>query len=128
MVIFQRTFVGEMDFRLAVEAFVRGFAVTKSFTHPYEMSQYGDIWIMRDAPGNRRERLAEFATSNPDPRSIRKLASDLEIGRYAVGYLTPEGEDPELPKKRYKANGFRLTEDARHVVQHSVLLASSAGS
>ena len=34
----------------AMEVFARGFAFTRSFTHPYLPDRVGDLWAVRDGP------------------------------------------------------------------------------
>ena len=34
----------------AMEVFARGFAFTRSFTHPYLPERVGDLWVVRDGP------------------------------------------------------------------------------
>ena len=41
------------DVDVAIAAFLRGFAFTHSFTHPYVAERVGPLWVMRDAPRNR---------------------------------------------------------------------------
>jgi hypothetical protein len=58
----------------AIEVFVRGFAFTKSLTHPYEVVFFNGVWAMHDAqrPSNKGYRKEEYG--------LPRVANELRQG------------------------------------------------
>jgi GNAT superfamily N-acetyltransferase len=94
----------------AIEVFVRGFSLTKSATHPYEISRVGQIWLMRDAvrknPKNYRKE--EYVARGVDPREVDQTARQMTRGRFFVCALRGLNDPPEDLPAAYKAIGYRL--------------------
>lgn len=93
----------------AVEVFVRGYAATKSLTHPYVPERFGNAWVMRDGPGKRRDpRNEEWVGTGISPGSLDRLAGVQARGRFAVAWVCPLGESDRGARAEFKSLGYRL--------------------
>ena len=67
--------IGERGFmdvmQQAMEVFARGFAFTRSFTHPYLPERVGDLWVVRDGPRKKGDfRREEWIAQGVTPRKV----------------------------------------------------------
>jgi GNAT superfamily N-acetyltransferase len=107
------------EFIACIEAFVRGFAFTRSFTHPYLPERVGNVWVVRDAPrtGAADYRREEWIAWGVDPVEVDRLARRHARGRYCVCAFRATGE-PDAPlRAAYKALGYRLGATEPFMVQ-----------
>jgi GNAT superfamily N-acetyltransferase len=93
----------------AIEVFGRGFCATRSFTHPYQLSQVERLWVMGDGPrrsGDYRvqEVLIHGVTPDEAVSTIRRQVS----GRFFACVIEPLHAPLEELKAAYKEHGFRL--------------------
>jgi GNAT superfamily N-acetyltransferase len=96
--------------RSAIEVFVRGFAATKSRTHPYEFRKVGSLWCMRDGERRnaklyRKEEWIAYRTSAAEADSIVRRETR---GRFFVCPILDEGQDAQQLRHDYKTLGYRL--------------------
>lgn len=93
----------------AIEAFARGFALTRSFTHPYDVIRVGPLWVMRDAPRKSGDyRSEEILVHGLPPRAAVNLVQKYGPGRHAICAVEPEETDYEAQKLAYRECGYRL--------------------
>ncbi len=95
----------------AIEAFVRGFTLTRSFTHPYLGSRVADgLWRMHDAERRTGDyRGEEFVAWGLPPCEVAELAQAHARGRYAVCHMLDEGEPDTKIRAGYQAAGYSLS-------------------
>ena len=93
----------------AVETFVRGYAYTRSFTHPYLVEQFGPVWVTRDGPRKSGDyRTEEWIAHGVPPEEVDRLAREHARGKFAVCAIRGS-DDPMAPlREGYKALGYRL--------------------
>ncbi|MCB8932511.1 MAG: GNAT family N-acetyltransferase [Fimbriimonadaceae bacterium] len=93
----------------AVEAFVRGFAFTRSLAHPYVVERIEDVWVMRDGPGKKGDpRNEEWVALGLAPERVDDVAGRHARGRFAVAWVCPLGESDLEERAGFKALGYRL--------------------
>lgn len=98
-----------MDVEAAVEAFVRGFAATRSLTHPYVPQRIEGAWVMRDEPPKRRDpRNEEWVAVGLTAREVDDIAGRHSRGRFAVAWVCPLGASDAEARAEFKALGYRL--------------------
>lgn len=99
-----------IDIERAVEVFVRGFAFTRSFTHPYLPERVGPAWVVRDAPRKNPAdyRREEWVARGADPAEIDHLARTHARGRFVVCAIRSANESDAPLRVAYKALGYRL--------------------
>ena len=93
----------------AIETFVRGFAFTRSFTHPYLPERIGGAWVVRDAP--RRSgayRAEEWFVHDIAPQEVDALVRRHTRGRFAICAILATGQPDDDLRAGYKALGYRL--------------------
>jgi GNAT superfamily N-acetyltransferase len=95
---------------LAVEVFARGYAFTRSFTHPYRAVRVGPIWALRDTPRRRAAdyRREEWAAHGVEPAEVDRVARAVTRGRFAVCAIRAADEPAEPLRAAYRALGYRL--------------------
>jgi GNAT superfamily N-acetyltransferase len=95
---------------LAIETFARGYAFTRSFTHPYLAEHVGPLWVLRDAPRKRAAdyRREEWVAHGVDPAEVDRLARAGTRGRFVVCAIRSTDEPVAPIKAAYKALGYRL--------------------
>jgi len=93
----------------AVGAFARGYAYTRSFTHPYLAERVGPVWVTRDGPRTRGDyRTEEWIAYGIPPAEVDNLARKHARGRYAICAMRAL-DDPMAPlRDGYKELGYRL--------------------
>jgi GNAT superfamily N-acetyltransferase len=98
------------EFTACIEAFVRGFAFTRSFTHPYLPERVGDVWVVRDAPRKQAAdyRREEWIAWGVDPAEVDRLARQNARGHYCVCAFRATDEEDATLRAAYKALGYRL--------------------
>jgi GNAT superfamily N-acetyltransferase len=99
------------DVARAIEAFVRGFAFTRSFTHPFAAERIGPVWVMRDAPRKRPSdyyRREEWVGYGVDPAEMDRIARNETRGGYAICAIRSMNESDAPLRAAYKALGYRL--------------------
>ena len=93
----------------AIEVFVRGFAFTRSFTHPYLVEQVGPLWVMRDGPRKRgNDRTEEWIGYQVAPQAIDQVARTHTRGRFCLCVLFHRDESQASARADFKALGYRL--------------------
>ncbi|MEX0886583.1 MAG: GNAT family N-acetyltransferase [Phycisphaeraceae bacterium] len=93
----------------AAEVFVRGFAFTRSRTHPYLAERVGQVWALRDAPRrDRRYRREEWIACGVSPAELDRLARAQTRGRFAICPIHPVDQPDDELRGRFKALGYRL--------------------
>lgn len=93
----------------AIEAFVRGFSYTRSFTHPFEVERVGPLWVMRDAPRKRGDyRCEEWVAYGASPEETDRIARERTRGRFAVCAILGQDEPDIELRASYKRLGYRL--------------------
>lgn len=93
----------------AIEAFVRGYTYTRSFTHPYLGERFGPLWVTRDAPRKRGDlRSEEWVAYRVSPEETDRVARENARGRYAVCAILDAGEPDSALREGYQALGYRL--------------------
>jgi GNAT superfamily N-acetyltransferase len=105
----QETLPDYANIPAAIEAFVHGFAFTRSFTHPYLPERVGPLWVMRDAPRTAGDyRNEEWVANGVAPAEVDRIVRQASRGRYAICAIRGDHE-PEPPlRDGYKALGYRL--------------------
>ena len=105
-----KTEPGRGTIERVVETFVRGFAFTRSFTHPYLPERVGPLWVVRDAPRKNPAdyRREEWVPVDVDPAQVDRLARRHTRGRFCVCAALAAGEDDASTRAAYKALGYRL--------------------
>src|SRR5438128_1108214 len=99
-----------MDRDKAIEAFVFGFAYTRSFTYPYQAVSLGErAWLLRDAPGKKRDpRNSEVMVYGWEPETVVEMARANVTGRYFLCALTDSDAESVPVAAAYKRLGYRL--------------------
>ena len=95
----------------AIEAFVRGFTFTRSFTHPYIGEQVGAMWVMRDAPRKGKSpkyRTEEWVAHGIAPQEIDQIVCEQTRGRFAICTICANGESDQEMRAEFKELGYRL--------------------
>ena len=95
----------------AIEAFVRGFTFTRSFTHSYLAERIGSVWVMRDAPRKRPSdyyRREEWVAHGVEPAEVDRIARRETRGGYAICAIRSLDESDAPIRAAYKALGYRL--------------------
>jgi GNAT superfamily N-acetyltransferase len=93
----------------AIEAFVRGFCFTRSFTHPYVPERVGPLWVMRDADRKAGDyRNEEWVAHGVPPKEVDRIARRHTRGRFAVCAVHGQGEPDEPTRAAFKSLGYRL--------------------
>ena len=98
------------DLDRVIEAFARGFAFTRSFTHPYLVERVGPLWALRDAPRTRAadHRREEYIVHGVEPAEVDRIIRANARGRFCISAIrTPDEPDGAL-RADYKALGYRL--------------------
>ncbi len=97
------------DINEAVEVFARGFAFTRSFTHPYLAERAGPLWVVRDAPRKRGNyRNEEWIGYDVAPKEIDRIARKHTRGRFAICALHGIDESDESLRSEFKELDYRL--------------------
>lgn len=94
----------------AVEAFLRGFSATRSFTKPFQAQVVGDqIWVLADcAPGKVAQRTPEFVTYGAEPASVLDAIFRLNVERYMLCVLADDARTVPEVVSSYKQAGHRF--------------------
>lgn len=102
--------VRSAEIERAMEVFARGFAVTRSTTHPYLVDRVGRVWVVRDAPRKRPGdyRREEWIAYHVDPAVVDRIARAHTRGRFAVCAIRSADESDEPVRVAYKSLGYRL--------------------
>lgn len=94
----------------AIETFVRGYATTKSLTHPYEAIQFGSVWGLRD--GTRKNlknyRKEEWIACAEDDRKLLEAVTRNSRGWHFLGVFVESDQSIAPTRDRYKQLGYRL--------------------
>src|SRR3954462_12077275 len=87
-----------IDLPRAVEVFARGFAFTRSFTHPYLVDSVGPVWALCDETRKRAAdyRREEYIASGVAPAEVDRIARANTRGRYAISAIRA-ADEPEEP-------------------------------
>ena len=101
---------GGADLARAIEVFARGFAFTRSFTHPYLVGRAGPLWVVRDAPRKRavEYRREEYIAHGVEPPEVDRIARAHARGRFCISAIRAAGEADGPLRAGYKALGYRL--------------------
>ena len=98
-----------MELKQAVGVFARGFATTRSRTHPYLARRVGPLWYLHDAPRKdpRKLRAAEFIACGSRPATVMKHIEATAPPRRALCVIHPgPGRDAAI-ETAYKDLGLR---------------------
>jgi len=96
-------------FENAIEVFARGFAFTRSFTHPYEARRVEGMWALRDGPRKSGAmRSEEWIARGMEAGRIDAIARAQARGKFAVCVLVANGEDDREMRAAFKGLGYRL--------------------
>jgi GNAT superfamily N-acetyltransferase len=93
----------------ALEAFLRGFSTTRSFTKPYDVTQLNDsLWMLADrARGKLPGRSTEFVTTCAEPAGVLEAIDRQDVGRHALCVLVPSADELPATVAGYKDRGYR---------------------
>ncbi len=98
-----------MDVPEATEVFVRAFSETKSRTYPYEAFCADGLWVMRDAPGRKRDhRKIEVINCEIDPTEAARQIQERQLGWHFLCDIRPMEADFDGIKAAYKELGYRM--------------------
>lgn len=93
----------------AVEVFARGYAFTRSLTHPCEVHRVEGAWVLRDGPGRKRApRIEEWVALGLTAKEIDDVAGRYARGRYGVAWVCPLGQSDQAARSEFKSLGYRL--------------------
>ena len=95
----------------AIEVFVRGFCFTRSMTHPFVPERIGPVWVVRDAPRDRKGedyRTEEWIGHAVAPAEIDRIARKHTRGRFAVCAIHGTNEPDARIRAEFKRLGYRL--------------------
>jgi GNAT superfamily N-acetyltransferase len=98
------------DLSAAIDVFTRGFAFTRSFTHPCLAEREGPLWVVRDGPRKkaadyRNEEWIAYATA---PAEVDTIARNHTRGRFAICHVRAVNEPDDEIRAAYKSLGYRL--------------------
>lgn len=98
-----------MSLATAVEIFARGFAFTRSFTHPYLAERVGPLWALRDGPRVRPDyRAQEWVASGLPPAKVVEIVRANAERRYAICHIRCSDEEDASIREEYQRLGYRL--------------------
>jgi GNAT superfamily N-acetyltransferase len=102
--------VATSDVDRAIEAFVRGFCFTRSFTHPYVAERVGPVWRMRDGPRRNAKdyRNEEWVAHGVEPAEVDRLVRSRARGGFAICAIHASDESDGPLRAGYKSLGYRL--------------------
>jgi hypothetical protein len=94
----------------ALEVFLRGFSITRSFTRPYQSSRIGSsIWLLADVPGGSSpERTPEVVAYDADPETVRETLKGQPLARHFLCVLLDDPTKVQETCVAYKRLGYRL--------------------
>lgn len=96
----------------AIEAFLRGFTTTRSFTHPFLIHALAEnIWLMADGPSkskSRKERGSEVVAYRAETETVLEAIRTHGVGRHSLCVLLDPDDDREKVNATYKQLGYRL--------------------
>ncbi len=93
----------------SIEAFLRGFSTTRSFTKPFHIHEAGEkVWMLADPPGGKiPTRTPEFVTYDTDPEAVMQAIHRQGVERYMLCVLIESSADLVATAATYKALGHR---------------------
>jgi GNAT superfamily N-acetyltransferase len=108
-----------VTFSQAVEVFARGFAFTRSFTHPYIAEQVVEgVWALRDAQRKRGNyRSEEYVAHGIEPARFDAIARQHTRGQYRLCAIRTMEESDDVLRCEFKAMGYRLLTTEAFMVQ-----------
>ncbi len=94
----------------ALEVFLRGFSMTRSFIRPYPVRQIGSsLWLLADASsGSGPERTPQMVAYNARPEEVVEARKRLEIERHTLCVLIEDAGSAASISSAYKRLGYRL--------------------
>ncbi len=93
----------------AVEVFARGFAFTRSITHPYLVARMGPAWRLRGAPRRDEDyRREEWIACHVAPAEMDRLVRAHRRGRFCLCAILAADEDEAELRAAYRELGYRL--------------------
>lgn len=100
---------GQIGIPEAIEVFARGFAFTRSRTHPFLAEKHDGLWTLRDGPRRRGDyRREEWVAHDMTAAAVDRLARQGTRGRYCVCAIRSiDQPDGEL-RRQYREAGYRL--------------------
>src|SRR5437763_17187420 len=85
---------GRLGIDGAIEVFARGFAFTRSSTHPTEARRVGPAWVIRDRPRERATdyRREQWAAHGVEPAKLNSLVRRQTRRWFCICAIVAEGE------------------------------------
>src|SRR5581483_5189515 len=98
------------EIALGIEAFVRGFTFTRSFTHPYVGERVGPLWRLRDGPRKSSEdyRREEWIACGVPAAEVDATVRKQARGRFCICAIRAIDEPDESIRSEYRSLGYRL--------------------
>ena len=96
-----------MDFMSAIDVFVEGFTLGKSKVHPYLVTRYKNLWIMRDAEGRKEPRVTEVVACHEDPDEIARQIREFGLKWHFLSLIHPFDADFDAIRSTVKGHGYR---------------------
>ncbi len=108
-----------VTFSQAIEVFARGFAFTRSYTHPYLAEQVEEgVWALRDAERKRGNyRSEEYVAHGVSPERFDAIARQHTRGNFRLCAIRTMEESDEELRREFKAIGYRLVTTEAFMVQ-----------
>jgi predicted GNAT family acetyltransferase len=102
----------DLPFERAIDVFLRGFSLTRSFTHPYVLSTLAEgVWLLQDAPRRSGERRsAEVTVWQQEPAALAALLRERVSDRHSVCVMTEARSvaEAEPTADAYRRAGYHL--------------------
>jgi GNAT superfamily N-acetyltransferase len=98
------------DIELAMEVFARGFAFTRSATHPCLAERVAGMWVIRDGErkNGRGYRREEWVAHGLAAAEVDASARAGTRGRFCICAIRTPGEPDGPMRMAYKSAGYRL--------------------
>jgi GNAT superfamily N-acetyltransferase len=95
--------------RQALQVFAKGFAFTRSFTHPCVAEEIDGIWVMRDAPRKRPAdyRVEEWIAFDLPATDADAAARRHARGRFCICAILPAGAPDAALRADYRQLRYR---------------------
>jgi GNAT superfamily N-acetyltransferase len=100
----------KQEIAAALEVFVKGWSLPRSFNHPCSGERVGPVWVVRDAPRKRAAdyRYEEWVAFDIPAEEADACARKGARAGYCICAILPAGEPDQPLRSAYKALGYRL--------------------